>query len=62
MKKDYKFDHKKLAKWINGDPYREAKIIDEVPMKNSTLQKTIKGHYKPSERLGRAIERIMKDA
>ncbi len=49
------FNHAKLMKWIANDPYREATLIEKVPVKQSTLLRIKNGTYKPSALLGSAI-------
>lgn len=54
-----KVDLKKLEKWIGGDPYREALLIDEVPTSHLTIARMLKGKYTPSERLADRFNVIM---
>lgn len=53
------FSKAALLRWINDDPYREAKLIDEIPIKSATLNKIKTGAYTPSDLLGRAIMHII---
>ena len=57
--KNHKFSLEKLLKWIDGDPYREAQLIDEVPMKASTLGRLKTGSYIPSARLANGIMAVI---
>jgi hypothetical protein len=54
------YDNKKLIKWLNDDPYREAELILLVPIKQSTLSRIKSGSYIPSKRLANAINAIIK--
>lgn len=54
-----KLDLNKLQKWIGGDPFREALLIDEVPTKHSTITRILNGNYEPSERMANRFNLIM---
>lgn len=55
----YKFSVPRLLKWLGADPYKEALLISEVPVRASTLGRIKSGSYIPSERLGKAITVVM---
>ena len=48
-----------LALWLGADPFREAVLIKEVPVKASTLGRIRSGSYKPSARLWNAIMAVI---
>lgn len=50
---------KELKQWINEDPFREAVLISETPIKPSTLIQVKGGTHKPSPRLVNAMKAVM---
>lgn len=59
MKPKPNFTKEKLVKWIDGDAFKEAKLITEVPVKASTLGRIKNGSYVPSVRLANALNTII---
>lgn len=50
---------KELTNWINNSPEREALLIEEAPIGESTLRATKRGRYIPGPLLDRAIRAVM---
>lgn len=50
---------KELQIWANGDPFREAILIKETPIRPSTLARVIAGSYSPSDLLITALRGVM---
>lgn len=57
MKKRFKL--RAMLKWLGNDPYKEAKLISEAPVKATTLARIKSGSYKPSQLLGNAIMAVI---
>lgn len=48
-----------LADWIGEDPSREALIINEAPIAESTLKAILRGRYVPAPRLEKALRTVI---
>lgn len=58
-KEPKELDLKKLLKWINEDPHKDATLIEEVPVSMHTLIRIKNGTYKPSQTMIKAIIEII---